>query len=70
MFHVLQFHQKWSHAKKTLQKQSQLHDGTPVLCGLVQKVYDALSCVAWAVDIQGFSAKVGTEYLATYMNDD
>jgi hypothetical protein len=37
---------------------------------LVQKVYDALSCVAWAANIQGFSMKVGTEYLATYMNDD
>ena len=59
--------QKWLKADKSLQKQSKPRKGIPATDhGLIRNVYSALSCIPWNRNIQGFSASVGTEYLAAY----
>ena len=59
--------QKWLKADESLQKQSKPHHGIPASDpGLIRNVYNALSCIPWNRNIQGFSASVGTEYLAAY----
>jgi hypothetical protein len=67
---ICSIRQIWLKADESLQKQSKLHHGTPTSDPkqkkLIQDVYNALSCIPWNRHIQGFSASVGTEYLAAY----
>jgi hypothetical protein len=59
--------QKWAKADKSLQKQSKPHHGIPASdTGLIQDVYNTLSCIPWGRKIRGFSASIRTEYLTAY----
>ena len=60
-------HQKWVNADESLQKQNESRKGVSASDPtLICKVYNALSCVSWTGNIQGFSIAIPTHYLADY----
>lgn len=64
---IRKIRQKWLNADESLQKQSKPRRGIPASDpGLIRNVYNALSCMPWNRNLQGFSASIGTEYLAAY----
>jgi hypothetical protein len=64
---IRRIRQKWAKADESLQKQTKPRHGIPASeTGLIQDVYNVLSCIPWGRKIRGFSASVGTEYLAAY----
>ena len=64
---IRRIRQRWLIADESLQKQSKpCHGISATDLGLIRNVYSALSCIPWNRDIQGFSASVGTEFLAAY----
>ncbi|KDR65394.1 hypothetical protein GALMADRAFT_26651, partial [Galerina marginata CBS 339.88] len=38
--------------------------------GLMTRVYNALACISWAGDINGFSASISTDHLTTYLTKE
>jgi hypothetical protein len=68
---IREIRQKWVNAEMSLAWQTHPQKGVAAPhTALIRKVYDGLSCIAWAGTIRGFSASIGTHYLATYATRD
>jgi hypothetical protein len=58
---------KWLDADESLQKQEYSKQHTDDTKVMIKQVYNALACISWASNIQGFSASITTDHLATYL---
>jgi len=61
---------KWLDADESLQKQEHSKQHTNNTKVMIKQVYNALACISWASNIQGFSASITTDHLATYLTKD
>ena len=66
-------HEKWINAEESLQKRNETYQSVSsslpnpaAIPALIQRVYNALSCVPWTGNIQGLSTSTPTHYLADY----
>ena len=62
--------QKWVVAEEKLQSLKQRRDWTVETLALIKRVYNMLGCLSWNEDISGFSTKIPTHYLSTYLTTD
>ncbi len=62
--------QKWVAAEEKLQSLKKRRDRMDETLALIKRVYDMLGCLSWNEDISGFSTKMSTHYLSTYLTTD
>ena len=70
VFHLRPLKKKWLDAEEALHKQEHGKGHTIETKGLINCVYNALACISWAGNINGFSASISTDHLATYLTKD
>lgn len=70
VFHLRPLKKKWLDAEEALHKQEHGKGHTIETKGLINRVYNALACISWAGNINGFSASISTDHLATYLTKD
>ena len=70
VFQLRPLKKKWLDADESLQKQENHKQHTDDTKVMIKQVYNALACISWASNIQGFSASITTDHLATYLTRD
>ena len=67
VFYLRPLKKKWLDAEEALQKQEYGKGRTDDTNSLTKQVHNALACISWAGNINGFSASITTDHLATYL---
>lgn len=70
VLHIKPIKQEWLAAEESLQKMRQRRDRTDETLALISQIYNMLSCISWSEDLKGFSARISTRFLATYLTVD